>query len=497
MSLLKKLAGETMVYGVSSILSRVLQYLLLTPYLTRIFATESYGIHGLMYSFAALLMVLLTYRMETTFFRFGSKDGQLQIAFSTATVSLLVTTLFFISLLLIFSSPIAGVLTKPEDNIYVIYFAFIIGFDVLAAIPFAKLRLENRPLRFAFIKILNIGITIIFTLFFLSACPVLIENGYAWFDKIYDSSRQLDYVFISNLIASACVFVLLFPEYFSMKLQFDKELWKRMLLYALPLIVVGIAGVINQLLDRFLLKELLPGTLDENLSQVGIYNAVVKLAVLMNLFIQAFNYAAEPFFFKNAERSDSRKIYAQVGQAFAFVGSLVFLVLMLYLDIVQHVIGKEFREGLGVVPILLLAYFFLGLNYNFSIWYKLKDRTIIGAYISIGGAIITLFLNILLIPRIGYYGSAFAALSCYAFMALASFWTGKRYYPIDYPIFKMLFYILLAVGVYLLSGFLRPFLKGNHLQTFFINTLLLISWLAIIFLVDRKTIRQFLKTGHS
>ena len=367
MSLLKKLAGETAIYGTSSILSRLLHYVILTPFFTRTFQTGEYGVVSNMYTWAALLMVLFTYRMETAFFRFGSREDEMEKVFSTASISLLGSTAVFVSVMIAFAQPIAGWLHYPDHADYVIWFALIIGFDALAAVPFAKLRLENRPIRFAVIKTLNIIINIIFIFFFLELCPYLIDRGFTGLDVIYNPADRIEYVFISNLIASTVVIFLFLPTYFNIKLRFDRLLWRRMILYALPLVIVGIAAVVNQLIGIPMLIEFLPGSIEENHDQAGIYSAAAKIAVLMNLFTQAFNYAAEPFFFRNAERSDSKYIYAQVGQAFAIVGSLVFLGIMLYLDIIQFFLGKDFRTGLGVVPLLLLAYLFLGLYYNFSI----------------------------------------------------------------------------------------------------------------------------------
>ncbi|MEL6865950.1 MAG: polysaccharide biosynthesis C-terminal domain-containing protein, partial [Bacteroidota bacterium] len=455
MSLLKKLAGETAIYGLSSILSRLLNYFILVPFLTRLFLPAEYGIISELYTYIALLMVLFTYRMETTFFRFGSRGDSLDKAFSTASISLIASGVVFGALLLVFSAEIAGFLQYPGHADYVIWASLILLFDTFVAIPFARLRLINRPIRFALIKTLNILVNIFFVFFFLKACPYLIDQGYEGLRLIYDADNQIVYVFIANLMGSFSSFLLLLPAFNQIKWRFDRTLWRKMLTYALPLVIAGIAAVINQLINLPLLKNLLPYSLEENLQQVGIYSACYKLAILMNLFIQAFNYAAEPFFFRHSQREDARNIYGRVGQAFALVGSLVFLGIMLYLDIVALFIGQAFRAGLGIVPILLLAFWCLGLFYNFSIWFKLKDRTIFGAYIAIGGAVITLVLNILLIPQIGYMGSAWAALACYAFMAAASYWTGQRYYPIAYPIGRMFLYIGLALAIYGISRWIH------------------------------------------
>ncbi len=489
MSLLKKFAGETVIYGLGSILPRVLNFLL-TPYLTNVFDTSDYGIYGVMYAITAFWLVLFTYGMETALFRFGSKDGQLNKVFSTAAISLLVTTIIFVGLLFFFSEDIALFLNEPGGGKFIRWFALITGLDALAALPFARLRLENRPIRFATIKILNVAILIGLTFFFLTICPFLIENGVSWVENIYSKDTQLDLVFIANLVASGFVFLVLMKSFFNFKWEFDFQLWQKMLLYASPLILVGIAGAINRQLDRIFLKKWL--LIDVN-EQVGIYSANVKIAVLMSLFITAFNYAAEPFFFKNANRIDSKPIYAQIAHAFSVVGSVAFLGIMLYMDLVKLLIAEEYRVGLDVVPFLLVAYFCLGLFYNFSIWYKLTDRTRIGAYISIGGAMITIAVNYIFIPKIGIMAPAYAALACYIFMATTSYFIGKKYYPIDYPIGKMLTYIVAAVVVFGLSEIIRPYLGGNIFEILFVNTLLLIGYLSGLYLFEKKTIKQMMK----
>lgn len=495
MSLLKKLAGETAIYGISSILSRLLNFVILTPYFTRVFLQGEYGIVSDLYTWVALLMILFTYRMETAFFRYGSKEGQLERTFSTASISLLVSTLVFAGTMLLFAPSIATWLRYPEHPEYVVLFTSIIALDALAAIPFARLRLKNRPILFAIVKTGSIIINILFIFFFLEACPILIEKGWHSLEYIYNPENRIAYVFVSNMLGSLFAILVLLPAYFKLKLRFDASLWKQMINYAWPLIIAGFAGIINQLIGIPMIKELTSSDIDYNLRQAGIYSAAAKLAVLMNLFTQAFNYAAEPFFFRNASRADSSHIYAQVGQAFALVGSLAFLGIMLYIDVIQYFLGDDFREGLGVVPILLIAYLFLGLFYNFSIWYKLADRTIIGGMIALGGSLITLSMNYFLIPNpnIGYYGPAWAALACYSFMALASYWTGQRNYPIHYPMGRILQYIALAVGIYLLSVWLQTMLKSTLEMKLLVNTVLLLTYLGWIGLLEKAVVKRFLK----
>ncbi len=481
MSLLKKFAGETVIYGLGSILPRVLNFAM-TFILTWILGQGEFGQHGNMYALTAFMLVFFTYGMETALFRFGSKEGQLEKVFSTAAISLFVTTIIFITVLWPFTDRIAAFLEQPEDGRFIQWFILITAFDALSSLPFAKLRLENRPIRFALIKILSVIFNIAMVLFFLVVCPFLIENGMVWFGEIYDDNKKLDYIFLANLAASGGVLLILFRKFFNVKWQFDSQLWLQMITYALPLIVVGFAGVINRQLDRIFLTKLLPVNA---LEQTGVYNASVKIAVLMSLFITAFNYAAEPFFFKNADRKDAKPIYAQIAQAFSVVGSIVFLGIMLYIDLIQYSLGKDFRSGLHIVPIMLLAYFWLGIFYNFSIWYKLTDRTRIGAYISVGGALVTIIVNFIFIPKIGIIAPAYAALTCYIFMATTSYFIGKKYYPIDYPIGKMLTYIFVAVGVFYLSEFIRPYLGGNIFKILFVNTLLFFGYLGGFYLLEK------------
>ncbi|RMG85509.1 MAG: polysaccharide biosynthesis protein [Bacteroidetes bacterium] len=493
MSLLKKLAGETAIYGVSSILSRLLNYVILVPFFTRIFLNGEYGIVSEIFTYAGILTILFTYRMETAFFRFGNRKDQQEKAFSTATLSLLCSTILFSGVLLFFVDELTRWFHFDGHPEYVMLTIGIIAFDALTAIPFARLRLQNRPIRFAILKTANILINILSIFFFLKICPEMIERGHENWRIFFDPDNKIQYVFIANLIASGGLVLAFLPEYLRLKLEFDTTLWRQMIVYALPLIVVGIASVVNQLIAIPMLTNLLPGTIEENRVQTGLYGATAKLAVLMNLFTQAFNYAAEPFFFRHSERSDSKIIYAQVGQAFALVGSFVFLGIVLYLDIIQYFLGKNFREGLGIVPILLLANFALGLYYNFSIWYKLTDRTVYGMYISLAGMVITIGLNCLLIPRIGYFGPAWAALACYGFMSLAGYLTGQHFYPIYYPIKKMLGYIGIAIGIYFLSAFFQTYTGENLALRLTINTGLLLVYAGIIFWWEKKTILRMLK----
>ena len=489
MSLLKQLAGETAIYGLSSILSRLINWVVLTPYFTRIFRQGEYGVVNDLYTWIALLLVLFTYRMETAFFRYGRQKEDLERAYSTAALSLIVTTLLFGALLLGFAEPIAQLLAYPEHPEYVRWFIAIVAADALTAIPFARLRLENRPMRFALIKALSIGINLVFLFFLLEGCPRLIAAGVSWPSIFYNSDNRILYVFVANFLASATTLLILLPLFRKLRFGpgfFDAALLRRMVIYALPLVVSGLAGVINSLIGIPMLRFLADD------AAAGIYSAAAKLAVLMNLFTQAFNYAAEPFFFRHADRQDAKVMYAQVAQVFAMVGSVVFLGIMLYLDVIQYFLGKDFREGLGILPILLIANLLLGLYYSVSIWFKLSDNTRIGGYIALGGSLITLLINYFLIPlpQVGYYAPAWAALACYGTMLVACYWLGQRYFPIAYPAGRILGYIAVAILLYALSVLAKNQWTEVGAGIYLFNTLLLVLYIAFLFRTERVFFRQ-------
>jgi O-antigen/teichoic acid export membrane protein len=307
---------------------------------------------------------------------------------------------------------------------------------------------------------------------------------------IYNPNWGIEYVFIANLSASAITLLMLLPSYFRTKFEFDKVLLRKTIIYILPLVLVGLAGIVNEVIDRVLQKWLLPHDDITNQAMIGIYGACYKLAMLLSLFTQAFNYAAEPFFFRNADRSDAKPIYAKVALYFTVVGALGFLGITLYLDIAKWFIGSDYWEGLVIVPILLLANLCLGVYYNFAIWYKLKDKTMIGAYIASGGALITILLNIWWIPTIGYIGSAWATLICYASMAAASYWVGRKYYPVPYDIGRMLFYVGLAVLIYGGNVVVRNVFGDGTPLLYLINTGMIVAFLGVFYKLDGTALRR-------
>ncbi len=492
MSLLKKLAGETVIYGLSNVVSRLINFLLV-PYYTRVLDNAAdYGVVNVMYGLVGLLLVLFTYRMETGFFRFGSVPEDKERVFSTAMISLLTTTPILVASLILFAQPIAEFINFPDCSRYVIWFAIIIGMDTLTRIPLARLRLDGRPKRFLAIQLTNIFVNVGANIFFINICPWLIENGHDWVHSFYNPERLVDYVFISNMIASGVMLLMLSPEFLKIQRLFDISLYKRILWYVLPLIPAGLAAIINETFDKPLLEWLLPGTKEDNLKTVGIYGANYKLAALMTIITQGFNYAAEPFFFNNSSRSDVQKLYGKVAQSFAIIGSFAFLAIMLFLDVALLILGDSYNNqgGENIIPIILMANLCLGLYYNIAIWYKLADRTIIGMYIAIVGASITLLFNILLIPEYGYIVAAWTTLICYAVMLVLAYLTGQKYYPIHYPIRRIAVYILLALGLYFFSGWFQDYMEIDKSILYLFNGFILILFLGIIYRLEKNALIQ-------
>ena len=368
---------------------------------------------------------------------------------------------------------------------YVVWFAIIIGTDAFAAIPFAKLREQGKAKRFAMIKTINICLNIGLNLFFILFCKHIHDTPSSalkpLIDTIYNPEIGIGYIFISNLIASVVTVLLLSPEIFRVRYVFDSHLWKLMMRYSMPLLIAGLAGMVNETLDRILLSHLLPEKVA--MIQTGIYGACYKISIIMTIFVQTFRFAAEPFFFNHSKEKDSKKTYAEVMNYFVIVCSLIFLGTMMNMDWIQYFVGKDYREGLAVVPILLLANMFLGIFFNQSIWYKLTGQTHYGALLTIFGAVITIALNIYWIPRIGYMGSAWATLICYASMMIASWFLGNKHYPVNYDLKRILGYLALSVLLY----FTSTFINGNSAPiNLIINNLLLIGFGLVVWKLEGK-----------
>jgi len=490
-SAIKRLAGQTAIYGIPSILGRILGYLLV-PLYTRVFITGEYGTVNVFYSYASFLMVVLTYGMETAFFRFHEQETDKERVFSTGMISLLFTSVLFLVLVSVYAGPIARWIDYAGYKNYVIWFGWILALDAISSIPFARLRAKNRPIRFASIKMTGIIINITLNLFLILLCPYILKHfpggGAAkLINLFYKPHWGIEYIFISNLISSSVTLLLLFPEIKATKWKLDPVFWRKMFLYAFPLLFAGMAGIVNETFDRLLLRYLLPKDIAS--SQVGIYAACYKISILMTIFIQAYRYAAEPFFFAQAKEKDAKQVYARIMDYFIITVSLIFLVTMVYLDdFVLKFIGKDYRIGRGVIPVLMMANLFLGVYYNLSIWYKLTGKTIWGAWLSVIGAVITLVLNFWWIPLssdhliYGYYGSAWATFICYGSMMVISFVIGQKYFPIKYNLVKFCGYLGLAVLLY----FISTIVKIDHsVMRFGFHTILLVIYGVVVVLVEK------------
>ena len=491
MATLKRLASQTAVYGLSTIMVRMLNYAL-APLHTRVFLDQAdYGIISEMYAYVTFLNVLFMYGMETAFFRFASKEltneGREKV-FGTAQLSLFVSTLVFVFVLLFSASPIADALHYPDHSAYVFYFALIIGFDSLVNIPFAKLRLQNKPWKYFSIKLTNVLINIALNFFFL--LPALRGNYtmFSAFGFTYNPAMGVSYVFYANLVASAVTFILFIPTLF--KLHFNTEMWKRMMRYGLPLIIIGLAGMVNETLDRILLKYWLPGSIEENLKQVGIYSAVYKLAIFMTLAVQAFRLGAEPFFFSSSSEKNAPITYARVMLYFTIICCFIFLGVGMFPDVFKIIIGENYHSGLFIVPILLLANLFLGMYYNMSVWYKLTDKTAFATIIPLAGAAITILMNYFLIPVLGYAGAAWATLGCYFSMVLLSWLIGQRYYFVPYNIKKLSAYILISVVLCAIGLQSMHWFEKHVLLTIIIRSLLFFGFVFFAWWLDIHKLKR-------
>lgn len=494
MNPLRQLASQTAIYGLSSIVGRFLNYLLV-PLYTYTFAAGEYGVVSEFYAYAGFFAVLLVFGLETGYFRFHrQQEYQAEAVYGGALGFLLLANLLFVGAVAVFHEPLAQWLRYADHPEYLLWFAAILALDAVSALPFAKLRSENRAWRFAGIKLAEIFLNLGLNLFFLVYCrqaPALWPAAPG--AGLYDPAVGVGYIFLANLAASAIKWLLLLPEFRETRLSLSPRLLRPLLAYSLPMVVIGLAGMVNEMLDRAILKFLLPYDPATNLKMLGIYGACYKLSILMSLFVQAFRYAGEPFFFAYAGRADAKRAYAVVMNYFVIFCVFIFLLVTLYLDVFQYFIGAEYRAGLAVVPILLLANLFLGVYVNLSVWYKLSDRTGLGAWVSLGGAALTVGLNLWWIPLWGYMGSAWATLACYAGMALVSYGLGRRYYPVPYQVGKIAAYLGLGLGLY---GAHRYAVGLQQWPSWWSGTLGLVCYLAVAAVWDgRPLLRRGVTTA--
>ncbi|MDB5253665.1 MAG: oligosaccharide flippase family protein [Flaviaesturariibacter sp.] len=479
-------------YGASSIAARFINYLL-TPYLTYALAGAAYGEMSLIYAVIPFLNVVFTYGLETAYFRFSkSKETEADV-YSTAMISLLVSTTILTAAMLMFRGPLSVLIGVRDHPEYFTYSAFIIAFDTLTSLAFAKLRYEGRPVKFAVVRILGILVNIGFTYFFLSVCPRLqASDPNSFIGVYYHADDRVSYVVLANLIQSVCTFLFLFREVFAFRWRFNGVLWRQIIAYASPLILAGFAGMINETLDRLMLRWWTSApTPDAANFEVGMYSACYKLSLLITLSIQAFRMAAEPFFFSVAQGQQPQRIYARVMKFFVIVVCFMFLAVVLFLDVWKYFISnKAFWAGLGVVPILLLANIFIGIYYNLSIWYKLSNKTMAGAWITVIGAAITVAINYLFIPRYGYLACAWATFFCYGSMMAVSYVWGQKQYRVPYPTKKLVAYLLICVALYgIYSGW--QLLGLNAWINRAVAVLLMGMFAALIATVERQELARF------
>lgn len=486
MSLLRRLAGETAIYGFSYILSRVLHYVLLTWYLTRVLEESEYGIYRDLYFYVAVLVVILTFRMETTYFRYAREN---KAAVTTMSMSFLLTfaSLFLIGLF-IFRYEVASFLQYPDMTKHIMLLGTVLFFDVMSSVPFASLRQQNRPFRFLSLKLGSILLNIGFVLFFIEVLPMLATPDSFW-NRIYTQDK-LFYVIIANLLASALTFVLLLPLIRQQALQWDFSFLKRMLKFSWPLVIVGFAGVINQYASIAFQKNLLGEDLTSNLAEGGKYAAAASLALILSLFTTAYNYAAEPFFFAHKDNEEHREVYADAALAYTLIGSVMMLFILAFIDVFQLLLGKNFRDSLDVVPILLVSFLLLGIYYNISIWYKLADKTLWGAWIAGTGTVITVILSFVLIKKMGVVGSAWTAFVCYLVMVLAAYVTGQKYYAIPYKLLRMFGWIALAMAFYFVMAVIRKYIGENVVMILSVNSIILLLYIFLIYRFERSLLNQ-------
>jgi len=501
MSKIKKLLSDTAIYGVSSIIGRFLNYLL-TPFFTLIFLPAQFGIVTELYAYVAFLVVILTFGMETTYFRFSNlKYEKESVVYGNILTMLFATTGMFISLAILFSQNVADYLDYSNHNEYVIWFAIIVGLDALGSIPLARLRKEGKSKKFAIVNLVNIGVYISFNLFFLGYCRSTYLAGSNWLvDLVYSPNIGVGYIFISNLLASVVKFSLLAPE-LKVKLGLKKELVLKMLTYAYPLFFVGLAGIINETLDRTMLKGILldkyiqegidyDKALEMARTQLGIYGANYKITMIIAMAIQAYRYAIEPFFFNESKNKGSKKTFAVLMNYFVIVIVFLFLSIALNLQIFRYFTPNEaYWVGLSIVPILLFANLSLGIYFNQSVWYKLSDKTIYGALISISGAFITVVINYFFIPKYGYVASAWATLICYLSMMVGSYYLGQKHYPIPYNLRKIGVYVGVALFLFFIR-YRQDLLGEFSFGVLAYHSLLILVFIALVMFLEQKSIKK-------
>ena len=482
MAELKSLAKDTAIYGMSSIVGRFLNYLLV-PLYTAVLpaASGGYGVVSNVYAYTALILVLLTFGMETGFFRFANKsDENPEKVYANTLLFVGGLSTIFVALCMAFLHPIASFLEYPDHADYVGMMVLVVALDSFQCVPFAYLRYKKRPIKFAAIKMLNIIGNICLNLFFLLLCPWLhvhVPETVSWF---YNPDYLVGYIFVSNLIMSAVQLFFFVPELKGFSYRADWQLIKRMVAYSFPILIFGLVGILNQTIDKMIYPFLFDDR-QEGLVQLGIYSATSKVALVMAMFTQAFRYAYEPFVFGKNKDADNRKVYAAAMKYFFIFSLLAFLAVMGYMDILKYMVARDYWEGLSVVAIVMGAEIFKGIYFNLSFWYKLTDETQWGAYFSLIGCAVILVLNVWLVPAYGYVASAWASVAGYGVITLLSFIIGQKKYPVAYPLKDMAVYLVLAAVLYILS---EAVTVSNVVLRLGYHTLLVLAFVAFIIKKD-------------
>lgn len=480
MALYKKLFKQTFIYGLATVLPRVLS-VILVPLYTEVLVPEEYGVYASLMAFLILGNVLLSYGMETAFFRFVTKEGtDTKTVQSTTLTSLTISSVAFLAITLLFRSAIASASDFQLE--YVTYALWILALDALVVLPFVWFRVNEKPMRYAVIKIINVTINLGLNLFFFLVLPKWAVTSEFW-QPFWNPENKVSYVFISNLIASAATLLMVLPIYIKIGFGFNKTIWKQMMRYAIPVLIAGIAFSVNEAFDRILLKYLLPSDVAD--TQIGLYSACYKLGMFMTLFVMAFRLGIEPFFFNHSNEKNARNVYAAITKYFTLFGCLILLVVVIYIDLFKRILipNSQYWEAMKIVPIILLANLFLGIYHNLSVWYKVTDRTKFGAWISVFAAAVTLILNYLLIPIIGYVGSAIATLVAYGSMMVLSYLYGQKYYEVPYELKRIGGFLILSILFSALSFYV---FRGN----LWIGTAFLAVFIAILAYLEKN---EFLK----
>lgn len=486
MGLYKNLFKQTAIYGLATVLPRMLSFLLVRLY-TNILPTADYGEVSVVLSWMVFFNVILSYGMETGFFRFYNSETDKKNVIATSTISIFWSSLIFLFLSLLFRTKLAQMANVEVQ--YITYSIWILVLDALVIVPFSKLRANQRPMVYAAIKIGNVAVNLGLNVFFLLFLPQIAQsNPDTFISSLYFDHFEIGYIFVANLISSLLTFLVLSPDYLKINWHFDLQLWKRMMHYGLPILVAGIAFAINEHFDKILLERLLPANIAK--SEVGAYAACYKLGLFMVLFATAFRLGIEPFFFSHADKENAPQTYAVITKYFVIFGSFILLSVIVFADLLKLLLldNKAYWEAMKVVPLIILANFFLGIYNNLSVWYKLTDKTKIGAYISIVGAVVTLALNFWLIPIYSYYGSAIATISAYGSMMLISYYLGNKYYPIPYDMNKIFGYLGLSIGFSALAFYI-PYIRENYP----IKIILLSVFLYFIYHNEKATLLRILK----